>query len=73
MTVGRFDDLDLSQDLSKKQAEERLEAAQEHMLRLRLQLAGLDGDERLGPRCASCSRAGTRAARGARSGASSPR
>ena len=49
MTVGRLDDLDLSQDLSKKQAEERLEAAQEHMLRLRLQLAGLDGDERLGP------------------------
>jgi len=49
MTMGRLDDLDLSQDLAKQPAQKRLDEAQEHMLRLRLQLAGLDGDERLGP------------------------
>ena len=49
MTVGRLDDLDLSLDLPKKEAEARLEAAQERMQLLRLQLAGLDGEERLGP------------------------
>jgi polyphosphate kinase 2 (PPK2 family) len=49
MTVALLDDLDLSLDLSKKDAKHRLKAAQERMQRLRLQLAGLDGDERLGP------------------------
>jgi AMP-polyphosphate phosphotransferase len=49
MTVHRLDDLDLSLDLPKKEVKARLEAAQERMQALRLQLAGLDGDERLGP------------------------
>jgi polyphosphate kinase 2 (PPK2 family) len=49
MTVGRLDDLDLTLDLPKKEARKRLKAAQDRMQELRLQLAGLDGDERLGP------------------------
>jgi polyphosphate kinase 2 (PPK2 family) len=44
-----LDELDLSADLSKKEAKKRLEAAQDRMQELRLELAGLDGDERLGP------------------------
>jgi len=47
--VGRLDELDLSLDLPKKEAEKRLEKAQERMQELRLALAGLDGDSRLGP------------------------
>jgi AMP-polyphosphate phosphotransferase len=47
--MGHLDDLDLSLDLSKKEGKARLEAAQERMQALRLELAGLDGDERLGP------------------------
>jgi polyphosphate kinase 2 (PPK2 family) len=47
--MGRLDELDLSLDLPKKDAKKRLEAAQERMQALRLELAGLDGDERLGP------------------------
>jgi AMP-polyphosphate phosphotransferase len=47
--LGRLDDLDLSADLKKKEAAERLERAQERMQALRLELAGLDGDHRLGP------------------------
>jgi AMP-polyphosphate phosphotransferase len=47
--VGRLDKLDLSIDLPKKEAEKRLERAQERMQELRLELAGLDGDRRLGP------------------------
>jgi AMP-polyphosphate phosphotransferase len=47
--VGRLDELDLSLDLPKKEAEKRLEKAQERMQELRLALAGLDGDHRLGP------------------------
>ena len=47
--MGRLDELDLSLDLPKKEAEQRLEKAQERMQQLRLQLAGLDGDRRLGP------------------------
>ena len=49
MTVPSLDELDLSLDLPKKEAKQRLKAAQDHMQRLRLELAGLDGDERLGP------------------------
>ncbi len=49
MTMRRLDDLDLSLDLSKKEAKARLKAAQERMQELRLELAGLDGDERFGP------------------------
>jgi AMP-polyphosphate phosphotransferase len=49
VTVGRLDELDLSADLSKKEAKARLKAAQERMQALRLELAGLDGDSRLGP------------------------
>jgi AMP-polyphosphate phosphotransferase len=47
--MSRLDDLDLSADLSEKQGEKRLEEAQMRMQELRLQLAGLDGDPRLGP------------------------
>jgi AMP-polyphosphate phosphotransferase len=47
--VGRLDELDLSLDLPRKEAEKRLEKAQERMQELRLALAGLDGDPRLGP------------------------
>ena len=47
--MGRLDELDLSQDLPKKDAEKRLKTAQKRMQALRLELAGLDGDHRLGP------------------------
>jgi AMP-polyphosphate phosphotransferase len=49
MTVGRLDELDMSSDLPKKEAKKRLKAAQERMQELRLELAGLDGDSKLGP------------------------
>jgi polyphosphate kinase 2 (PPK2 family) len=49
VTVGRLDELDMSADLPKKEAKQRLKAAQERMQELRLSLAGLDGDHRLGP------------------------
>jgi polyphosphate kinase 2 (PPK2 family) len=47
--MTRLDDLDLTLDLPKKEAETRLKAAQERMQEIRLELAGLDGDPRLGP------------------------
>jgi polyphosphate kinase 2 (PPK2 family) len=47
--VGRLDDLDLSQKLSRAEEAKRLEAAQERLLALRLRLGGLEGDGRLGP------------------------
>jgi polyphosphate kinase 2 (PPK2 family) len=47
--VGRLDEVDLSQKLSRKEQDKRLEAAQERLEALRLQLAGLIGDGRLGP------------------------
>jgi len=47
--LGRLDEVDLSADLQKKEAARRLKAAQERMQVVRLQLAGLDGDHRLGP------------------------
>jgi polyphosphate kinase 2 (PPK2 family) len=47
--VGALDALDLSNDLSKKHAAKRLKKAQTRMLELRLELAGLDGDPKLGP------------------------
>jgi polyphosphate kinase 2 (PPK2 family) len=47
--MSRLADLDLSADLPKKEAKKRLEKAQERMQELRLELAGLDGDSRLGP------------------------
>ena len=47
--MGLLDDLDLSTDLPKKEAKKRLKTAQKRMQELRLELAGLDGDERLGP------------------------
>src|SRR3954471_14250732 len=47
--MGRLDELDLSQDLPKKEGKKRLKAGQERMQELRLELAGLDGDSRLGP------------------------
>jgi polyphosphate kinase 2 (PPK2 family) len=47
--VGRLDEVDLSQKLSRKQQAKRLEAANERLAALRLQLGGLIGDGRLGP------------------------
>src|SRR5215212_10436486 len=47
--MGRLDEVDLSQKLSRKEQEKRLEAAQDRLEALRLQLAGLIGDGRLGP------------------------
>jgi polyphosphate kinase 2 (PPK2 family) len=47
--MGRLDELDLTLDLPKQEAKTRLEAAQERMQEIRLELAGLDGDPRLGP------------------------
>src|SRR3954462_10311663 len=47
--MGRLDDVDLSQKLSRKEQDKRLEAAQEGVPGGGLQLAGLIGDGRLGP------------------------
>jgi polyphosphate kinase 2 (PPK2 family) len=47
--MGRLDEVDLSQKLSRKAQDKRLDAAQERLEALRLQLAGLIGDGRLGP------------------------
>jgi AMP-polyphosphate phosphotransferase len=47
--MGRLDEVDLSQKLSRKEQDKRLEAAQDRLEALRLQLAGLIGDGRLGP------------------------
>ena len=47
--MGRLDELDLSLKLSRKEEAERLDVGQERLLALRLELAGLDGDERIGP------------------------
>ncbi|MEA2436446.1 MAG: AMP-polyphosphate phosphotransferase, partial [Thermoleophilaceae bacterium] len=47
--MGRLDEVDLSQKLSRKEQDKRLEAAQGRLEALRLQLAGLIGDGRLGP------------------------
>ena len=47
--VGRLEEVDLSQKLDRKEYEERLAAAQDRLEALRLQLAGLIGDGRLGP------------------------
>src|SRR3954464_2078629 len=47
--MGRLDEVDLSQKLSRKEQNKRLEAAQDRLEALRLQLAGLIGEGRLGP------------------------
>src|SRR4051794_34496749 len=47
--MGRLDEVDLTQKLSRKEQDKRLEAAQERLNALRLQLGGLIGDGRLGP------------------------
>jgi polyphosphate kinase 2 (PPK2 family) len=44
-----LDALDLSLDLPKKEAQQRLKTAQKRMQELRLRIAGLDGDPDLGP------------------------
>jgi len=49
VTVGSLSELDMSSALSKKEGTKRLEAAQKRMQALRLELAGLDGDDKLGP------------------------
>src|SRR4051794_3554523 len=47
--MGRLDDLDLSARLKKQEAAERLDAAQERLLGLRLVLGGLVGERDIGP------------------------
>jgi AMP-polyphosphate phosphotransferase len=47
--VSRLDDLDLSLKLSRQEEDERLAAAQERLLTLRLRLGGLIGGEGIGP------------------------
>jgi AMP-polyphosphate phosphotransferase len=47
--VPRLDEVDLSQSLSRKEEERRLEAAQLRLLQLRLTLGGQIGDGDLGP------------------------
>jgi AMP-polyphosphate phosphotransferase len=47
--VGALDELDLSLRLSRREEAERLEAAQTRLLQLRLVLAGLIGDQGIGP------------------------
>ena len=47
--MGRLDQLDLSLKLSKVEETERLHAAHDRLLALRLDLGGKLGDERLGP------------------------
>ena len=47
--MGRLDEVDLSQKLSRKEQAKRLAAAQDRLAALRLQLGGLIGDGRLGP------------------------
>src|SRR3954447_18481829 len=47
--MGRLDEVDLTQKLSSKEQDKRLEAAKDRLEALRLQLAGLIGDGRLGP------------------------
>ena len=47
--MGRLDELDLSLKLSHEEEAERLAAAQDRLLALRLRLGGLTGDQGLGP------------------------
>jgi polyphosphate kinase 2 (PPK2 family) len=47
--MGRLDEVDLTQKLSRKEQDKRLGAAKDRLEALRLQLAGLIGDGRLGP------------------------
>ncbi len=47
--MARLDDVDLDLKLGRRDGEERLLAAQRHLLALRLQYAGLFGDGELGP------------------------
>src|SRR4051794_41880909 len=47
--MGRLDEVDLTQKLSRKEQDRRLDAAKDRLEALRLQLAGLIGDGRLGP------------------------
>ena len=47
--MGRLDDVDLSLKLKRAEYEERLERAQQRLLQLRLECAGLTGDGELGP------------------------
>jgi AMP-polyphosphate phosphotransferase len=47
--MGRLDDVDLSVKLKRAEYEERLAAAQQRLVQLRLHCAGLTGDGQLGP------------------------
>jgi len=47
--MGRLDELDLSLKLSRQEEADRLEAAQNRLLALRLRLGGLVGEQGIGP------------------------
>jgi polyphosphate kinase 2 (PPK2 family) len=47
--LGLLDELDLTLDLPAKEGEKRLKKAQQRMQKVRLEMAGLDGDPTLGP------------------------
>ena len=47
--MGRLDQLDMTQKLSKEEEAERLERAQKHLLALRLALGGKLGEGKIGP------------------------
>src|SRR3712207_1888793 len=47
--MGRLDEVDLDLKVKGDEYEERLEAAQQRMLQLRLECAGLTGSGKLGP------------------------
>ena len=68
--MGRLDDVDLSLKLSRKEQDRLLELHGTRLAQLRLALGGLIGSGgSSGRRCAWSSRAGTPAARAARSSA----
>jgi len=47
--MGRLDEVDLSQDLGKEEAKQRLKREEERLAQLRLTLGGLIGDCKVGP------------------------
>src|SRR5215213_1349531 len=47
--MGRLDEVDLTQDLGKKEAKQRLKREGERLAQLRLTLGGLIGDCKVGP------------------------
>ena len=52
--MGRLDEIDLTLRLGRDEYEQRLAAAQERFLKLRLELGGETNDGDIGPGCLSC-------------------